>query len=559
MTHTIRACLVTIGVDIADLQDVCSNLEQEFSFIKKMYFKKVLVCHPDKGGDAEVFRQVHASFEVLRDLYDKQQVTDSFATDSVHVADDDTWQDFCNMPPQSWEFYYEAAEQPLPLYRVEPAKSGRSACKQKGKAKKCAPGAETIEKGEVRVGSRDDIAGAYARWSHLACWRVPSKVWLGCPDPRTCSDPEEFEQSLLSMNEVLLSGFSDLSLEQRRQVVDHVMEQDESRDWNEVLHKKKGITIKDKPWLRMVNWSLKVVRKPKSDVEIVATDTQPAAASESYEVVPQGYHVPRERFVAPAPGKEGAEPGVLKGKTFVLTGVFPELGGGSGLELGKARAKALIEQFGGRVTGSISGKTDILVVGKDPGASKVTKAEASGKCKLISLKDLKEVIEGGNVEQIAARPMVIPSFSAGYPRRVAIENYAGTKALALEGGYGVFKPATASDDAADRKPAAKISSRAKKRRADDGVAKKPAARRRKAIASIKNPEERKPASRKTVSKKEKERGESFAEKITCDACNKDCTERSWFLEATSEDFCFACLRNEGKVDAGVKQVNGVTV
>ena len=36
-------------------------------------------------------------------------------------------------------------------------------------------------------------------WSHLACWRVPSKVWLGLTD---IEDPEKFEAALLSMNEV---------------------------------------------------------------------------------------------------------------------------------------------------------------------------------------------------------------------------------------------------------------------------------------------------------------------------------------------------------------------
>ena len=33
-----------------------------------------------------------------------------------------------------------------------------------------------------------------------------------------------------------------------------------------------------------------------------------------------------------------------------MTGVFPEVGGGAGLNLGKERVKAMIESFGGRVT-----------------------------------------------------------------------------------------------------------------------------------------------------------------------------------------------------------------
>ena len=42
------------------------------------------------------------------------------------------------------------------------------------------------------------------------------------------------------------------------------------------------------------------------------------------------------------------------------------------------------------MTGSVSGKTNFLVVGKQPGASKVSKARASGKVKLVNLHDLSE-------------------------------------------------------------------------------------------------------------------------------------------------------------------------
>ena len=63
----------------------------------------------------------------------------------------------------------------------------------------------------------------------------------------------------------------------------------------------------------------------------------------------------------------GAIGGVLDGKRLVLTGVFPELGGGTGLSLGKDRTTAMIESFGGKVTSAVSGKTDFVLVGKDPG------------------------------------------------------------------------------------------------------------------------------------------------------------------------------------------------
>jgi len=78
------------------------------------------------------------------------------------------------------------------------------------------------------------------------------------------------------------------------------------------------------------------------------------------------------------PGVGGAIKGRLEDKQFVLTGVFPNLGGGSGLKLGKDKMKAMIESFGGKVTGSISGKTNFVVFGLEPGAKRLEDAEARG-------------------------------------------------------------------------------------------------------------------------------------------------------------------------------------
>ena len=55
----------------------------------------------------------------------------------------------------------------------------------------------------------------------------------------------------------------------------------------------------------------------------------------------------------------------LHGKTFVLTGTLPTLS--------RDQAKAQIEARGGKVSGSVSKKTDYVVVGTDPG-SKYDKA-----------------------------------------------------------------------------------------------------------------------------------------------------------------------------------------
>jgi DNA ligase (NAD+) len=65
---------------------------------------------------------------------------------------------------------------------------------------------------------------------------------------------------------------------------------------------------------------------------------------------------------------ESAE-GPLSGKCFVITGTLPSLS--------RQEATAIIERAGGRVTGSVTRKTDFLVVGEDAG-SKLTKARELG-------------------------------------------------------------------------------------------------------------------------------------------------------------------------------------
>jgi DNA ligase (NAD+) len=63
-------------------------------------------------------------------------------------------------------------------------------------------------------------------------------------------------------------------------------------------------------------------------------------------------------------------PQPLTGLTFVITGTLPSMS--------RDQAKALIERHGGRVTGSVSGKTDYLLVGEAPGGTKYNKARELG-------------------------------------------------------------------------------------------------------------------------------------------------------------------------------------
>lgn len=105
----------------------------------------------------------------------------------------------------------------------------------------------------------------------------------------------------------------------------------------------------------------------------------------------------------------------------MLTGVFPELGGGAGLNLGKDRARTLIESFGGRVTSAVSGRTDALLVGKEPGMSKVSQARARG-VTLLNFSQLCQSLDSGacapakgSSDALALTNAVdITSFSSGY-------------------------------------------------------------------------------------------------------------------------------------------------
>lgn len=94
--------------------------------VVQAYHKKILVCHPDKGGDPAIFREVQRVFEVLKEIseshFSDKHTTRfvSFAASgkSTASAKNDTWSHFEGSVTPTWEFYQSAAEESMPIYHV---------------------------------------------------------------------------------------------------------------------------------------------------------------------------------------------------------------------------------------------------------------------------------------------------------------------------------------------------------------------------------------------------------------------------------------------------------
>jgi DNA ligase (NAD+) len=82
-------------------------------------------------------------------------------------------------------------------------------------------------------------------------------------------------------------------------------------------------------------------------------------------------------------GERRSEGGPLEGKTFVLTGTLPDLT--------REEASNLIKRAGGKITGSVSKKTDYVVAGADPG-SKFAKAQELG-TEILDEAGLRKLVE----------------------------------------------------------------------------------------------------------------------------------------------------------------------
>jgi len=223
---SIGECLGTIGIApplFAALGDA-STLSDEFKAIKSVYFRNVLLCHPDgANGDATEFDRLRDAFGRLKALYELSSV-DSFADECTRLAPPVP----SSFPPVSREYYERMADEPVPPYRVELAVNGRSRCTE-CLAANVSPFDAAIAKGGVRVGSLDRRSGSYARWSHLGCWRVPRSVWAGLPGAGGYRDTKG---ALQAVSEVALSGLSGLAGGDRLIFVYHCMDRKNWADYD---------------------------------------------------------------------------------------------------------------------------------------------------------------------------------------------------------------------------------------------------------------------------------------------------------------------------------------
>jgi len=205
------------------------------------------------------------------------------------------------------------------------------------------------------------------------------------------------------MNEVQLSGVAALNEADLRETAEHVSDKS---CWAKLVAKKQKPEVKSSEVIKPSEVNSSEVKSTMSSGALVGKATSSSIVQKP------------KKYVIPQPGRDGPA-NSMAGKTFVMTGIFPEIGGGGGLDLGKDRVKEMITAFGGKVTSAISGRTDVLVVGKEPGMSKVSKARARDHIRLMTLDQVTEGLHNGEINvgalAVTQNPQVsIGAFSSGY-------------------------------------------------------------------------------------------------------------------------------------------------
>ena len=209
----------------------------------------------------------------------------------------------------------------------------------------------------MRFGSFDSQAGAYGRWHHLHCWRVPVAVWLALP---AALDAAGVEAALVAMQQIVFTGFCVLSVADKHAVVEHVSNKAHWAKPNKKTMKEATATAVgvraatsasggagEEAASAAADDDDEDSGDPDVDGGALVGDGAPATVMAEGDVlipltgtgVPDNSTAlacafgPGAAFVIPRPGVNGAKAGALADTTFVMTGTFPELGGGAGLDV----------------------------------------------------------------------------------------------------------------------------------------------------------------------------------------------------------------------------------
>lgn len=471
-SDVVQRALLTIGVDETKLSN--QTVDQGWRVIRQTFRGACLTKHPDKGGDAAEIIALLESFEVVKKAYEMrgfQSFVEFFSmgrakktttrrakkttakTEKTTTFAPELMGDMRDVRPIS-EFFMSALEADVPPYCIELAKSGHSACQmsKRDRSKTTYPctginlgegvpsegegatgalvvtGQNLIAKDSIRCGFYVEESASYGFWSHLACWRVPKAFWFEFPQNPGAADwtEQEFMKAFDKMSEVIFTGWTKLSAAEKLIVVRHAMQQ---KHWAS-FQEKKFIKARARGVHPRLADTLKTETKKK-----IAPAAQPSSVGKEIsssgkalvkmedndgEPIPESVVKAPPEVLVPVPNVDGAIAMSLakinaKPKRFVLTGIFPKLESStkriSSLNHGKAQVTRLIEDFGGVVRTAVSGQTDFLLVGSEPGVRKLTEARDRG-VPLINLAHLLDMIHGKNIAE--APPVEIKKFSTGF-------------------------------------------------------------------------------------------------------------------------------------------------
>lgn len=357
-----------------DLLKVDSKDSDPIAAARKQYLVLARSHHPDKGGDPAVFLQIQEAWEVVSSSPSGVQAAPS-KVDADQMASRlaDALEIFRKMVET--DLGTSGVASPPPPYCIEPA-IRKTTCKTDPST--------PIQPGELRFGSYDQVSSGYGRWSGLCTGlKVPSRVHIRIdalgPNP-------SLEQvcAVLRASRDVIKGIGAVS--------------------HEELERFAKLCLVRENWAKTTKKVLEEVHREQAPVEVAEpkpTDaTVTAVASEDQPTEPTTAVTTK------------IDP-LLEGAVVVISGVFDMPGAVTGLAKGKDQLKQLAQEAGFKVTGSISGKTKLLVLGRLPGGEKLNQARAKG-VRVIDLAGFLSLLSGTPVDQVPEADIDGLELSNGY-------------------------------------------------------------------------------------------------------------------------------------------------